>query len=929
LGSATITTADLCCEIAALKCASLAEAASDSAQIALAAALNDKGDFAEAAELYRQLIKRSECSVGLGDPRAVNTAVGLSLALSNLGDYIGAESVLRRCLAATRRTRGEKHGLSGWLMLNLADVLAERGQHVESTELYRQAAVIVEAFYGLHHTRMAKALSGLAHTVRRGGKSGEAAELYRRCVRIIEQNHPKPHPDVLHYRSRLGMCLFESGQRDEGIRSVERAIADAVALYGEDSYQAALERRQLGLLLVSQKKLSDAYEVLTAALITLERFFGPDHPYLSKCLKGLARLCEDRGELDQALSYLTRAVSIHEDVSGRDQLELAHLLRTKTVIELDAQRWDEAVATAIRGTKTALAVQDESLQISSNDEAILLTTIEGSLVRRALSAVVANPDRVPDQPDSTLARVFVLVVRTHGRILDWLAHRQRFLETVSDTVLVEPYREAVTAATQRLADLIVQGPGDDRQIHRDELIRARHDKEEAERNLSRIWNRSRTRGDTVAVTVDRLASALDPGATLVHFIRFPRWLNPKWTGRKWYRSHYGAFRLKKNDVGAARLRFVDLGPAAQIDSLIAVYRNVIAAPPPGRRPSAKEEAEFRSVAQSLYELVWAPLMPPGARTGSVTIGAAAAAKAAPFVLIVPSVRLWLVDFNTLLAETGEAVIERWRLHTLSSALDLFREPTGPVHGEGMVAVGNPTRDSGVASASGAVDATGRVSRAVLCAEAYQDPRPLPGAELEARTVARFYAENTGQPATVLLGSDADEARVKQLLPGKRLIHLAAHGFACSADSLRPASMEDRLVDPLVLSGIVLAPDGEGNDGLLTAQEVTCLDLSGADWVVLSACGSGLGRLIGTEGVFGLRRAFELAGARTVVMALWRIDDNSVRELMTGIYTHRLSGMSTADAIRQAQLERLHDQRRRLNRVHPALWGGIIAEGDWR
>lgn len=181
---------------------------------------------------------------------------------------------------------------------------------------------------------------------------------------------------------------------------------------------------------------------------------------------------------------------------------------------------------------------------------------------------------------------------------------------------------------------------------------------------------------------------------------------------------------------------------------------------------------------------------------------------------------------------------------------------------------------------------------------------------------------------MLIGPDATEEAIKSLLPGMRIVHVATHGFFCEEGARVGRSTVDRLIDPLLMSGLVTAPS-KRDDGLLTAQELVCMDLRGTEWVVLSACGSALGRLFWGEGLFGLRRAFEIAGVRTIVMALWRIDDISMRELMERIYRYRLAGRSTVDALRLAQLERLRAQRRRLNRVHPALWGGIIAQGDWR
>jgi CHAT domain-containing protein len=196
-------------------------------------------------------------------------------------------------------------------------------------------------------------------------------------------------------------------------------------------------------------------------------------------------------------------------------------------------------------------------------------------------------------------------------------------------------------------------------------------------------------------------------------------------------------------------------------------------------------------------------------------------------------------------------------------------------------------------------------------------------------VAGLFSTSCDEPVTVLTGEEATEDAVKRSLAGRRIVHIAAHGFYCEEETRETLPYAERLANSLFMSGLYLA-DGSGlDDGLLTAYEVTCLDLRGIDWIVLSACGTALGPLIQGEGLFGLRRAFEIAGARTVIMALWRIDDDATRELMERIYRYRLAGASTVDAIRRAQLDRLREQRRRLNRIHPALWGGIIAEGDWR
>ena len=117
------------------------------------------------------------------------------------------------------------------------------------------------------------------------------------------------------------------------------------------------------------------------------------------------------------------------------------------------------------------------------------------------------------------------------------------------------------------------------------------------------------------------------------------------------------------------------------------------------------------------------------------------------------------------------------------------------------------------------------------------------------------------------------------------------------------------------------PPPEAEDGLLTAEDVSGLDLGGTELVVLSACETGLGEVRTGEGVFGLRRAFVLAGARTLVMSLWKVPDEQTQELMDDFYERALAGQPVAEALRGAQLalkERYPE---------PCFWGAFVCLGD--
>jgi hypothetical protein len=159
------------------------------------------------------------------------------------------------------------------------------------------------------------------------------------------------------------------------------------------------------------------------------------------------------------------------------------------------------------------------------------------------------------------------------------------------------------------------------------------------------------------------------------------------------------------------------------------------------------------------------------------------------------------------------------------------------------------------------------------------------------------------------------------------------GGLVSADAIAAAELEN----PLLLSGLAMAGANRSgrrsvdqDDGILTAEEIAGLDLQDTEWAVLSACDTGLGEIRAGEGVFGLRRAFQIAGARTVIMSLWSVDDEATRVWMRALYDGRLARrLDTADAVREASLSVLRQRRAAHQSTHPFYWAAFVAAGDWR
>jgi CHAT domain-containing protein len=286
---------------------------------------------------------------------------------------------------------------------------------------------------------------------------------------------------------------------------------------------------------------------------------------------------------------------------------------------------------------------------------------------------------------------------------------------------------------------------------------------------------------------------------------------------------------------------------------------------------------------------------------------------------------------------GRYLVERLSIGYLASANDLLRNASEP--GVGSLVVGGVDYDATGAGEGSpvAVASTRSAPRGGLEAFAF-----LPGpAEEAAAVVARL-----GGDTVHLAGAEATEERIRQMAPGRRLIHLATHGFFAtgevrSALAAEPdggellggaATVRDG-INPMLLSGVVLAgansPEGDGlDDGVLTAEEVVGLDLRGAELVTLSACETGLGEVEQGEGVMGLRRAFALAGARSLVFSLWQVPDAETRRLMTAFYDRIAAapGEPLTESFRASQLLLVEELRAERGDAPPLFWAAFVVSG---
>lgn len=922
-------------------------------------ALHDAGgDYAKAEVLYRRALAIREKIKGIDRPDAVGTLSALALLYKKVGDYEQAESLYRRVIRIQEKALGPTHRNLVAHLGNLVSVHEATGNYEKAEPLYQRVLDIHEKVFGPEHPTVAADLSNLGalHAIR--GNAGKAESFYRRALDIREKVLGTGHPSVATELNNLAALYRETGGRAQAEALLRQALEiDELAL-GPNHPNVATDLNNLAALYRDAGNNAKAKPLLQRALAIDEGALGPTHLATASSLYNLARLYQAMGDGASAVPLFRRALAIQEQVLGFDHPETAGvlgslvalyvatgefakadplakriaLIREKAAgpdhpavaqslitfawLAASQQRYREAAELFTRG----LALQEKQIRNSfpvaeearkpalirslSGDMFMFLSLIHQhgkgdgdaardglELVMRRKGAVIDAEFRVSDEMRSRLpARAW-----SEWKELDAArGELARLARSKPEKMAREAYREAFVALNQRI-----------------ETVEQRLAGEHAV--VARAFQRK-------AITVEGAAKALPENSALVEFMKIREF---DFGAGKWKASgRYLAFVLRKS----VEVTMVDLGDAAKLEERTRrVLEDVRRAPPtatktgdaaPAKKPGVKKprgrpalQPSLRPL-EDLYVHLWALLEP--------------ALGSADKILLSPDGLLNLVPFAALRDGQGRSVVERYQLVYLAGGGELAGgEGASSRSGSGLLLVANPAFGKHHAGFA-----------------------PLPGTERDGQEMAALIGAN-GAATQMLVGRLATENAVKAA-GSPRILHLATHGFFLSdevidLDSTVPTVSPKKgrsgkkkggaapYENPLIRSGLALADANqaeeatEGDDGLLTALEISGLDLAGTELVVLPACETGAGTAQNGEGVFGLRRAFSLAGAKHLLMSLWPVRDEVAERQLKAFYK-KVQTMPPADALWQAQLESILELKARYGMAPPGLWAPFILQG---
>lgn len=871
-----------------------------------------QGHYAEAlakaeeiAAVRRQLLGPGHRSYALSLSRVASIH-------SQLGHIQQAEDIYLEAIRIEEETLGEDHPEVATTLNNLAVQCDLYGDVVRAERLYQRALQIRQQALGEQHTDYASSLNNLAVHYAQVHDPERAEALYRQALEIKRGTVGEQHPDFITSVGNLGRFYRLHNRFTDAEPLLQQAHNWNVATFGPTHPQTATSLAHLAALHVDQFKYDLAHEELRDALKSLDASQGRLHPAYLQVLQAIADLHLRQGEAEEADVVQQRAVDLGRELFGTQNSQMAHPLAQLALIRYHRQNSRDACELA-RSALSIDRVQSETLAVIQSERQQFAAARASLPERDVLLAVLA------DRGTAT-ATEYEEILRHKGRV--WRRQRRaRALAFAGATPELAnaalQWRSAVAARAQfALNDKLATSS--DRQQKLSELT-TRVDA--SERSLMAQSELVRTHFQNIPL--QDLLSQFSDGIAIVDMVAYAHPLPVSREAGLRFQLRYLAFVLRP---GTPEIAVVPLGAAAPLKAAIRTWLK-----------SHGTQPEARAAALELRKGLWEPLLP--------------LVRSAEAVLLSPDGDLARIPWNALPgADPEHYLIEETALSTIPSvqALQDLRTqelPSSPAPEGNLLLVGNIDYDHAGSTPPAVPRPFGRALSVARGAE-WKRFLPLEGTRGELATIEKLYRESFGTSGmTVLEQADADEDRFCREASRHKFLHLATHGFFTPEsrrnDSGGGARIPSGLQSGIVLSGANRPVEPERADGILTAAEVECLDLRGVQVAVLSACDTGVGAIAEGEGLLGLQRSFQVAGAQTVVASLWEVDDRQTRALMERFYANLLTRqMGTLAALRDAQLWMLREgPRRGLVRVPdtgvesplapPHAWAAFVLSGDWR
>lgn len=793
----------------------------------------------------------------------------LALLYQTTGRYTKAEKYSDLALSL-RKQLDPKSAAYAASENNKAVLLKDEGKYNESEELINKAIEDNAAALGKTSVPYAISLNNKAMLLQLLGRNTEAEQLMNEVLKITKEKLKESSSNYIRLTINLALLYQDMGKLSESETIYLNAIKLKEKKLGKSHPDYAYLKRGLASLYLQMGKTAEVESMLKEAISIYKRKLGESHPATIATMVDLGNFYRMNDRLGDAEPLLVSAEKIRGELLGRSHPDYIRSLEDLAIFQWQRKNMTEAAANYTKVMDaTVKYIETYFAPMSESEKTKFWDKISPRLQR--FNSFVADAS---ESNGELVGQMFNYQLKTKGLLLSATNKIKNAILNGGNEDLKRTYTQWLDQKEQ-LARLYT--------LSKDELVEEKinldsleQETNKLEKQLSAQSNVFQAGYSEASVEFSDLAKELGDNEVVVDIIEFKKF-NAVFTKE----IYYATLILAKN--APLPVLLINKNGAELESSDVKHYR--------GNIKNLKQDNES-------YAKFWADI--DKAITGKKTV----------YVSLDGVYNQ--ISLNTLKDPSGKYLLDNKNLVLVTNSKDVLQLKKAQ-----KAAV---------------------IKTATLVGFPYYGPDgiipALPGTKKEISNINPII-KASGFKTTVFEGNDATETNVKLAQTG--VLHIATHGFFLA----NTTEIEDEKVlgietskaknNPLHRSGLLLANcekvfDGSSDltnkdNGILTAYETMNMSLDKTQLVVLSACETGLGDIKAGEGVYGLQRAFQVAGAKAIIMSLWQVSDDATMELMTGFYKNYVVSGNKQDAFIKAQ------KQIKLKYKEPFYWGAFVLIGN--
>lgn len=934
------------------------------------------GDYGKSEPLYWAVKEKRQALCGTNHIDYVSSLYSLGGLYARMGDYDRATTFLLEAKTICSALKVVDKALFGLILCDLGKVAFQRGNYAEAEQFSLNARTTLEETFGKTHPHVAVVLDNLGQVYCTIGEPQRAAAVHLEANKILADSVGNQHPLFATNLAFLAHVYCSVSDYDRSKALLEDVLSLREKSIGTKPGEYLISLLNLANSHARTGGIEKASAILVKAKTLARNTCGPESYQFASCLIIESELHEAMGQLSEAIDARQTANSVLVQVIGEQRLDIA--VNLSELGRMQALNSENVLAH--RNYSHSLSVirkclYDASFMLSESRQIAIVSRNRYCLDRnlRLLSDAQAE-HQLEELLGLSNKITFENVLLSKGSTVRSLRNTR---VGIAEPTIAGQFRKLRSVSAQ-ISSLIQQSINlEESSRWKERLANLTSEKEQLEAELMRksaVFAKANRQ-----VTLEDIQKAIPKDGVLVDYLEF--------NGKE------GLELVASIVYPSSEPQMVFLGSTKELGARIDRWLG-----------SHGDTSEAQQAGQELRKQLWEPLLPlienskiilvsTDGDLGRFPIAALPGKEAGKY--LIEEHRLVMIPVPQLLPELMESnsPSDLPRGLLAMGAIDYNAAPEA-------VPKGQPAESETKKNLGSLAMRTRSDLPAGVRGNSQWDPLDATGPEVD--FVTKLYTQKHNSPDSTIVKLDrsaASEASFRALATGSKFIHLATHGFFADPDKKSALSSEivaqsaqDEMFslgdkhkiirghNPGQLSGLVFAganrpapiitidnlTENHGeNDGILTADEIAFLRLEGCELVVLSACQTGLGATAGGEGILGLQRSFQLAGARSVVSSLWNVNDEATNQLMqlfyTNVWTHKQSKL---DALRNAQLDMLNfydsdthklstDKTRadrsqpvemklvpkedqqvsksidRSKRLSPRFWAAFQLSGDWR